>query len=48
MIKTPEGLIRVKFLIRTYQQDEQQQALSQNREAISLAFLWESLGLTPE
>lgn len=48
MIKTQEGLIRVKYLIRTYQENEHQQALSQKRKPISLAFLWESLGLTPE
>lgn len=45
-IETPEGLERVKFLLRTYAHDERLQALSQNRPAMSYAFLWESLGLS--
>lgn len=47
-VETPGGLENVKFLLRTYEHDEQLQALNQNRPAMSYAFLWESLGINPE
>lgn len=47
-IVTPGGLERVKGLLRTYQCDENRQAQLQQREPVSLQFLWDALGLAPE
>ncbi len=47
-IVTPAGLERVKGLLRTYQRDENRQAELQQREAVSLQFLWDALGLASE
>ena len=42
------GLERVKGLLRGYQHGEELQAQLQQREPVSLQFLWEALGLAPE
>ena len=47
-IVTPAGLERVRGLLRTYQRDENRQAQLQQREPVSLQFLWDALGLAPE
>lgn len=47
-IKTPEGLQKVTFLLRTYEHSEKAQALTQNRPVISYGFLWDSLGISDE
>ena len=47
-LETPEGLDEVKFLLRTYAQDEMKQARQQNRPPVSFDYLWEDLGLTLE
>jgi hypothetical protein len=47
-IKTPEGLQKVTFLLRTYENSEKAQALNQNRPVISYGFLWDSLGISDE
>ncbi|PTB17058.1 zinc chelation protein SecC [Trinickia symbiotica] len=47
-IATPAGLERVKGLLRAYQHDENRQAGLQQREPVSLQFLWDALGLVPE
>jgi hypothetical protein len=46
-LRTPEGLEQVKFLLRSYEHGEFQQAKDQNREPVSYDFLWLSIGLTP-
>jgi len=46
MIATREGRERVRFLLRTYELSEQQQAAEQDRPAAGYEFLWERLGLT--
>ncbi len=45
MIGTAEGLERVRFLLRTYEHGEAQQARDQQREPVSYAFLWKELGI---
>jgi Protein of unknown function (DUF2384) len=46
-IKTPEGLERVKYLLRTYEQSEARQSKEQQRMPASYDFLWRALGITP-
>src|SRR5690349_5387696 len=46
-IKTPEGLERVKYLLRTYEQSEARQSKEQQRMPASYDFLWRKLGITP-
>ena len=46
-IKTPEGLEQVKFLLRTYEHGEVQQAQDQHRPPVSYDFLWHKLGIAP-
>jgi hypothetical protein len=46
-IQTPEGLEQVKFLLRTYEHGEAQQAKAQHRAPVSYEFLWQSVGITP-
>ena len=46
-IQTPEGLEQVKFLLRTYEHGEAQQAKAQHRPPISYDFLWQAVGITP-
>ena len=46
-IKTPEGLERVKYLLRTYEQSEARQSKEQQRLPASYDFLWRELGITP-
>jgi hypothetical protein len=45
-IQTPEGLEQVKFLLRTYEHGEAQQAKAQHRPPISYDFLWQAVGIT--
>jgi hypothetical protein len=45
-IKKPAGLERVKGLIRSYENGEQQQAEEQGRREVSYAFLWNALGIS--
>jgi hypothetical protein len=44
-IKTQAGLERVKGLIRSYEDGEQQQAEGQGRRDVSYEFLWDALGI---
>jgi hypothetical protein len=46
-IKTSEGLEQVKFLLRTYEHGEVQQAKDQHRSPVSFDFLWHELGIAP-
>ena len=46
MIKTANGLERVKRLIRSYETGEKRQASMQGRDEISYDFLWQSLGIS--
>ncbi|HET7062043.1 MAG TPA: zinc chelation protein SecC [Nitrosospira sp.] len=46
-VQTAEGLEQVKFLLRTYEQGEAQQAKAQSREPVSYDFLWQSVGIAP-
>jgi hypothetical protein len=46
MIKTDNGLERVKRLIRSYETGEKRQASMQGRDEISYDFLWQSLGIS--
>jgi hypothetical protein len=46
-IQTLEGLEQVKFLLRTYEHGEAQQAKAQHRPSISYDFLWRAVGITP-
>ena len=45
-MQTPSGLERVKGMIRSYEANEKRMAKEQQRNLISLAFMWQSLGLT--
>lgn len=45
--QTTEGLEQVKFLLRTYEQGEAQQAKAQSRAQVSYDFLWQSIGIAP-
>lgn len=45
-MQTPAGLERVKGLIRSYEANEKRMAEEQQRNVVSLAFMWQSLGLT--
>ncbi len=44
-IETPEGLERVKYLLRTYEQSEARQSKDQQRRPVSYDFLWRELGI---
>lgn len=44
-IKTPAGLERVKGLLRSYEENERQQAKQEQRREISYDFLWQALGI---
>ncbi|SEQ91401.1 SEC-C motif-containing protein [Nitrosomonas sp. Nm51] len=46
-IKTPAGLERVKGLLRMYEAREKEQAAQEGRKAVSFAFLWKSLDISP-
>ncbi|HEY6085434.1 MAG TPA: MbcA/ParS/Xre antitoxin family protein [Nitrospira sp.] len=45
-IQTDEGLEQVKFLLRTYEHGEAQQAKAQHHMPVSYDFLWQSVGIT--
>ncbi len=46
-IQTPGGMEQVKFLLRTYEHGEAQQAKAQRRAPVSYDFLWQSVGIKP-
>jgi len=47
-IRTRAGLARVKGLLRSYADSEDERAAREGRRPVSFVFLWEALGVEPE